>query len=326
MSDRPLYVGVDLGGTNIKAALVNDEAEVLAESEIPTEAAKGPDVVIARIAESARAVARDGGGTWDDIRAVGIGSPGFLDSRAGVIIHPPNLPGWRNVPLRQRLADDLGKNVVLENDANAAAWGEYWAGAGKDASSLVMFTLGTGIGGAIILNDEIVRGGQDMAGELGHIIINREGDEQCSCGQRGCLEAHASATATVRRFRQAIENGADSTLAGRVRAGEAVDTQDIFNAAQTGDALSRKTIEDTGAYMGIGIYCLLMTVNPEVFVLAGGLSKAGALLLDAVTARLDAMVPEHVKGKTDVRLAQLGGLAGAIGAAGCARHTFATSA
>ena len=230
------------------------------------------------------------------------------------------------MPLRQRLADDLGKNVVLENDANAAAWGEYWAGAGKDAASLVMFTLGTGIGGAIILNDEIVRGVQDMGGELGHIIINREGDEQCSCGQRGCLEAHASATATVRRFRQAIEDGADSTLAGRVRAGEAVDTQDIFNAAQTGDALSRKTIEDTGAYMGIGIYCLLMTVNPEVFVLAGGLSKAGALLLDAVTARLDAMVPEHVKGKAEVRLAQLGGLAGAIGAAGCALHTFATSA
>jgi len=325
MSDRAPLVGIDLGGTNIKTALVSPEAEVIAQTEVPTEASKGPDVVIDRIMRSAHAVVEKDWCVWEDVAAVGIGSPGFLDSRTGVIIHPPNLPGWRNVPLRQRLSDGLGKPVALENDANAAAWGEYWAGAGKGARSQVMFTLGTGIGGAIILQDDILRGENDLAGELGHMIIDPDGP-LCSCGQRGCLESFASATATVRRFREAIQGGADSVLAGRVRAGDPVDTRDMFEAALEGDALSRTTIEDTGRYMGIGINNLIMTVNPQVFLLAGGLSKAGDMLLDAVKEQVNRMLPEHVAGKADIRIAQLGGLAGAIGAAGCALHTYVTSA
>ena len=323
MSERALFVGIDLGGTNIKTALVAQDADVMARMEIPTDAPGGPDAVIERMSNSARGVVEEAGRRWDDVAAVGVGSPGFLDSRAGVIIHPPNLPGWRNVPLRQRLADDLDKPVALENDASAAAWGEYWAGAGKGARSLVMFTLGTGIGGATILNDDIVRGENDLAGELGHIIIDPAGP-RCSCGQHGCLESFASATATVRRFREAIEGGVESSLAERVRAGDAIDTRDIHRAAREGDALSRKTIEDTGRYMGVGINNLVMTVDPEVFLLAGGLSMAGDMLLDAIKEQVAGMMPEHVAGKTDIRLAELGGLAGAIGAAGCALRAFAT--
>ena len=322
MSERALFVGIDLGGTNIKTALVAQDADVMARTVIPTRASGGPDAVIERMIGSAHSVAEEADCTWDDVAAVGVGSPGFLDSRAGVIIHPPNLPGWYNVPLRERLAGDLGKPVVLENDASAAAWGEYWAGAGRGARSLVMFTLGTGIGGAIILNDDILRGEHDLAGELGHIIIDPAGP-QCSCGQHGCLESFASAPATVRRFREAIESGARSSLAERVRAGEAISTRDIYQACREGDALSRKTIEDTGRYMGIGINNLVMTVDPEIFLLAGGLSMAGDVLLDAVKKQVAAMMPEHIAGKTDIRLAELGGLAGAIGAAGCALRAFA---
>jgi glucokinase len=189
---------------------------------------------------------------------------------------------------------------------------------------MIMLTLGTGIGGGIILEDEILRGHQDLAGELGHILIDPNGPV-CSCGQRGCLESFSSATATARRFREAVEGGEESILAERIRSGEKVSCRRIHEAALAGDALSLRTLAETGRYLGMGIATLVMTINPEVFVLAGGLSKAGEELMGPLRAELDGRMPEHVKGKTDVRLAELGELAGAIGAAGCALHTCATS-
>ena len=317
-------MGIDLGGTNIKLALVTQEAEVVDSASMETEASGGPEVVIGRMIEGARMVAEDAGTPWSEIRAVGVGSPGFLSWERGVIIHPPNLPGWRDVPLRQRLSEALGKCVALENDANAAAWGEYWAGAGKGTRSLVMFTLGTGIGGGIILEDEILRGFQDLAGELGHIMIDPNGPV-CSCGQRGCLESLASATGTARRFREAVERGEESVLAEKVRSGGKVTCRQMHDAALAGDALALRTLGETGRYLGIGISSMVMTINPEVFVLAGGLSRAGETLMGPLRAEVDGRMPEHVRGKTDVRLAELGDLAGAIGAAGCALHTCATS-
>ncbi|MFH0965165.1 MAG: ROK family protein [Planctomycetota bacterium] len=325
METEAMYVGIDLGGTNIKTALVTDGAKVLSETSLATEAAKGPEAVIGRIVRSAHDVIEKAAETWKSVRAVGIGSPGFMDWKAGVIISPPNLPGWSNVPLREVLSKAFGKSVALENDANAAAWGEYWAGAGRDARSLVMFTLGTGIGGGIILGDEILRGCQDLAGELGHIMIDPDGP-RCSCGLRGCLESFASATATVRRFREAAQRGEESALADRARKGGDVTTRDLYEAALVGDRLAARTLADTGRYMGIGVSSLVYTINPEVFVLSGGLAKAGDLVMEPLRAELDGRLPAHVRGKTDVRFAELGGLAGAIGAAGCALHTFATSA
>jgi len=325
MKDRELYVGIDLGGTNIKLAVVTGEARVVGNMSMETEAWGGPEVVIDRMIEGARRIVDEVSAPWEQIRAVGIGSPGFLNWETGVIIHPPNLPGWRDVPLRKRLSEALKKPVALENDANAAAWGEYWAGAGKGARSLVMFTLGTGIGGGIILDDEILRGFQDLAGELGHITIDPDGPV-CSCGQQGCLESFASATGTVRRFRDAVQRGEKSALAEQVLAGKQVTGRQMYEAALAGDELSRRTLGETGRYMGIGISSMVMTINPEVFVLAGGLSKAGEILMGPLREELDGRMPEHVKGKMNVRFAKLGELAGAIGAAGCALHTCATSA
>jgi len=311
------YIGVDLGGTNIKAGAVDPSGGVLVKDSTETQADCGPPVVIQRICQIIDAVRQKGALSWEKVGAIGVGAPGTLDHKEGIIFHPPNLPGWRNVPLRDEVAKNFPVGVIVENDANAAAWGEFWAGAGREVHSMVMLTLGTGIGGGIILEGRLVRGAHDCAAELGHTIIVRDG-VHCGCGSRGCLEAYASATAVVRRFKEAVGAGRATSLAKDVKEEKEITSKMIYEAALAGDELAKEVMEETGRYLGTGIVSIMNTVNPERVVLSGGMIHAGDMImrpLRETVKRLAFAIPGE---KTEIVFATLGEDAGFIGAAGLA--------
>ncbi|MFQ6048400.1 MAG: ROK family protein [Phycisphaerae bacterium] len=311
---RQLFVGVDLGGTNIKAGLLDDQANLLARLSIATEAEHGPDHVIARIVQAIDQVLAQAGLPRQDVAGVGIGAPGAMSHKKGLIIAPPNLPGWHNVPLRDRVAALLGLPTVLENDANAAAWGEFWAGAGRGTDNMVMFTLGTGVGGGIIIDGQILRGAFDNAAELGHMIV-KPGGRPCGCGQQGCLEAYSSAAATARRAIEAIQAGQDSSL----KAGQPVESRHVEQAARAGDPLAERIWDEACYYLAIACVNVQHFCNPQRVVLAGGMIGAGAFLLDRVRKHFDQQTWTVAQDRPEIALATLGNEAGLIGAAGAAR-------
>jgi len=318
-------VGVDLGGTNIKAGVCDESARVLTKLSITTEAQRGPERVLDRIAEAAGLAAEQAGLSLARIGAVGVGAPGTIDFDAGVVTIAPNLPGWQDVPLRAGVAQRLGVTTIIENDANAAAFGEYWVGAGAKADPMVLLTLGTGVGGGIVIGGQLLHGASGAAAELGHLIV-RFGGRQCGCGNRGCLEAYASASAVAARFREAIEGGAESVLAHRVRAGEEITSEGIYRAAVDGDGLCQRIIEETGVLLGYGIVSVVHALNPQRVVLSGGMIGAGAMLMEPVRRTVCEMAFPLSQKPLEVVFATLGGDAGFIGAAGCALRASATSA
>jgi glucokinase len=349
-------VGVDLGGTNIKAGVCDAEGRVRSKLSITTEGQRGPEGVLDRIAEAARSAAERAGFRLSEVQAVGVGAPGTMDFEAGVVTIAPNLPGWRDVRLREGVFRRLGVTTVIENDANAAAFGEYWAGAGRSASlgtqaeggtllagsasaagasrqegteshadPMVLFTLGTGVGGGIVIGGEVLHGASGSAAELGHLIIHF-GGRQCGCGNRGCLEAYASATAMVARFREAVQAGAGSSLAEKVRSGGEITAEGIHTAAVAGDRLSGEILTETGVLLGYGVVSIVHAVNPQRVVLSGGMIGAGEMLMEPVRRTVKEMAFPQAQKRLEVVFAHLGGDAGFIGAAGCALRSSATSA
>jgi glucokinase len=308
MSKR--YVGIDLGGTNIKSGLVTADCRVVGRVSTPTEADQGPSHVLDRMALSVRDLAAKTGITLADIDGVGVGAPGPLDSKAGKVVFAPNLKGWKNIAVRDELQKRLGRPVVLENDANIAAYGEFRCGAGKDVSDMFLLTLGTGVGGGMILGGRLFRGTTDTGAELGHIII-QAGGRKCGCGNLGCLEAYASATAVVGRTREALAAGEKSSLAAR---GDFT-CEDVFKAADAGDALARRIVDETADCLAVGITSLMHVLNPQRVVLTGGMMAAGDAFLERIRAWVKAHAFERAVMDCDVRWSTLGGDAGILGAA-----------
>lgn len=304
-------IGIDLGGTNIKAGVVDLQGKVLAAASIPTHVKEGHATVVANICKASRKVMDAARIGPKDVKGVGLGVPGTLDLKAGVILFSPNLPCLNEFPIRDDVAAGLKLPVVLENDANAAAWGEKWAGAGRGVSSLVMFTLGTGIGGGIIIDDEIVHGMNGVAAELGHQMLIWDG-VKCLCGNVGCIEAYASCPAMVRRMKEAIARGEKSKLRGDFEAA------DITRAAQEGDATAGKILEETGRMLGAVATNMLHILNPEMVIFAGGMIAAGDLLLRPIRDEVEKRAFAASKKGARIVFAELGGNAGLIGAAGCA--------
>jgi glucokinase len=317
----PFYLGIDLGGTNIKAGVVDDSGRPLSSISRPTEAEKGPDVGLDNLVDAAHRAVEAGGVGWDRIVGVGLGSPGTMDIHQGLLLDPPNLPGWDNWPIRDKLAQRLGHRTVLQNDANAAAYGEFWVGAGQGASSLVMFTLGTGIGGGIVENGRIVEGRHSHGAEVGHIVIQMEGGRRCSCGQLGHLEGYASATALVKRAQEALEAGERSALARHRDTGNLTD-QAIDEEADRGDALARRLMSETARYLAIGAVTLMHTIDPDIILFGGGMIASGPRLLEEIRAHVAEIAFPVPARLTRIDYASLGGDAGFIGAAGCARSAF----
>src|SRR5262245_9123113 len=322
MSDEghrpPYYLGIDLGGTNVKSGVVDDDGRPFRHVSLPTHAERGPEAGLLTLAEAGRKAVEASGLDWSHIAAVGLGSPGTMDIRAGMLIDPPNLPGWVDLPIRDRLAELLGKPTLLQNDANAAAYGEYWAGAGRGTESMVLFTLGTGVGGGIIDHGRIIEGRHSHGAECGHIIIQMENGRKCSCGQFGHLEAYASATALVKRAVEALQRGEESVLRKRL-AEDNLTARSINEAAEAGDPLARRLMRETARYLAVGAVSLMHTIDPDLILFAGGMVAAGPKFLDAIRSDISSMAFPIPAAKTRIEFAQLGGDAGFIGAAGCAR-------
>ena len=315
----PYYLGIDLGGTNIKAGVVDDEGRPISSVSRPTEAERGPEVGLANIVQAAREAVSASGLGWDEVRAVGLGSPGTMDIQGGMLLHPPNLPGWVNFPIRARLAEALGKPTVLQNDANAAAFGEFWAGAGHHVESLVLFTLGTGIGCGIVDHGKIIEGRHSHGAECGHMVIQMEGGRLCSCGRYGHLEAYASATSLVKRAHEALELGEASALRAHLEAGS-LTASAIDHEADAGDPLALRLMHETARYLAVGATSLMHTIDPDLILFSGGMIKAGPEFLAEIRAQIKELAFPVPAARTEIDFATLGGDAGLIGAAGCARE------
>lgn len=266
-------VGVDVGGTNIVVGTVaQDGSEILGVESSPTAAEKGPDAVVERIVELARRSMAQAPGR--DIAGVGIGSPGPLDTKSGIVLLTPNL-GWHNMPLRDRVVEGLGLPATLDNDANCAVFGEWWRGAARGVDHVVGLTIGTGIGGGIVLSGDIYHGASDIAGELGHMTIESSG-RRCKCGNYGCLEAYASGPAIAARAVEGVEAGADTSLPRYVE-GELgrITAQVVYQAAHDGDEYALEVVRDTAKFLGAGVANIINIFNPQVVVICGGVTLAG---------------------------------------------------
>jgi glucokinase len=317
----PFYLGIDLGGTNIKSGVVEDTGRPLSSVSIETQAELGPQVGVENLAQAGRLAVEQSGLSWDQIAAVGLGSPGTMDLSRGMLLEPPNLPGWNQLPIRDLLAAKLNKPTVLQNDANAAAFGEYWAGAGRNTRSLVLFTLGTGIGCGIISDERIIEGRHSHGGECGHIIIQMENGRRCPCGAYGHLEAYASATALVKRAHELLAEQSTRSSLRDIPADE-LTSRAINDAADAGDDLARRLMRETAYYLAVGAVTLMHTIDPDIVLFGGGMIAAGQPFLEDIRQHIHKMAFPTVAKGVKVEYAELGGDAGFIGAAGCAREAF----
>ena len=312
-----LTIGVDLGGTNTRAGLVTESGEVVGRARRSTRLDLGAKGVVEGIAECAREAAKDGGVSVADVKGVGIGSPGPLDPFEGVIISPENLLCMHGVRLKDRLEGLLGPSVVVDNDANLAAFGEQWLGAGRGVEHFLCVTLGTGVGGGWVSEGRVMHGFNGNAAEVGHITVDHTGP-RCPCGNYGCLEMYASATAMVRRTKEKLESEKPDTSLNA----EGLTTQAIFEAAESGDTFAVQMFEETGFFLGVGLVSLVNVLNVDRIALAGGLAQAGDRIFEpAIQTFMDrgtVGVKEHVQ----IVAAELGDDAGILGAARYVRDSL----
>jgi glucokinase len=320
MARAPFFAGLDVGGSTMKAGVVDDAGVPLSSVSLPTEACKGQEHGLARMAETIRLAIAQAGLQPGDIVAIGVATPGTMDIPAGIILDPPNLRPWQNVPVRDHVQNAFGVPTAFQNDANAAAFGEYWVGAGKGAHSMVLYTLGTGVGGGIVVGDRLIDGEHSHGAELGHMRIEISNPRQCGCGRWGCLEAYASATAVVKRAREALaETSAGSVLDRVVEKNGELTAKDIFDAAAV-DPVAAKVVADTAFYLAVGTVNMMNTIDPDIIVFGGGMAAAGEAFLEQIRRYTKEMAFPVPAERTQIKAAQLGTDAGFIGAAGCGRQ------
>ncbi len=322
------YLGIDLGGTNVKAGVVDQGGHSLSSISRPTEAIKGPEYGMQNIYRvSDDAVVTSGVG-WDEIAGIGVATPGTMDIPAGMLLRPHNLPGWDNLPIRDLVAEHFDKPAILQNDANAAAYGEFWIGAARDVPSLVFWTLGTGIGSGIIINDMIIEGEHSTGSEAGHIIIDMDGTRTCATGQYGTLESYASAVSLMARCQEALADGRETVLKELQEQGVELNPKVIGHAAEHGDELAYELVMDTAMYLGIGTVSMMHAVNPTMFLIGGAMTfgqhetPLGRRFLERIREEVKARAFPIPATRTVIDYASLGSAAGYIGAAGCARKAF----
>ncbi len=305
-----IYIGIDLGGTNIAAGAVSEEGRILAQASVPTGAQRPWREVIRDMAEVSLKAVEASGHSLDDVASVGVGVPGYADPDTGVVVFCTNL-GWHDVPLREELEGCLHKPVYADNDANVAGFAEARAGVSRGTHSSVFLTLGTGVGGCFIIDGKIWYGAHKVAGEMGHVIYNFDG-EPCTCGATGCFERYASATALIRIGKEALARHPDSVLAAKK---ETLTARDVVDAARTGDAAACEAFDAYTTHLANGISSFINVVDPEIFVLGGGVSKAGAFLLDPVRRKVEESRFYKTLPFPRIELSELGNDAGIIGAA-----------
>lgn len=312
---RLLTLGVDLGGSKILTAVVDPQGRMLSCDESVTPATRGRKTIIQSIVDSAHRAWKQAGIADSEICAIGVGAAGISNPEAGILFTSPNLPGLRDVPLRDIVQERLGKKTFLINDANAAALGEFYFGAARGVRNFIYITLSTGIGGGIVIDGKIYTGAIGAAGEVGHMTIDDEGPI-CNCGNRGCWETLASGTALAREARHRIKEGIRTSIleyaGGDV---EKVTAQVIHSAAEQGDSLAKELIARTGYYVGIGLANLINIFNPELIVIGGGLSNIGDMLLEPAFKTAGVRAYKEAFQVVRFASAELGRNSGVLGAA-----------
>lgn len=303
-------LGIDVGGTFIKAAAITETGTMTAKLEWPTEAAEGTEALLDRLGAIARATAEEAGWQWSEVTGAGIGLPAFLDFESGIVEEAVNL-GWKNVHIVDEMKKRLAVPVYFDNDANVAALGEAWLGGGRGHRHILMVTLGTGVGGGVVIDGRIYRGANGMAGEVGHIVLEPVQGERCNCGQIGCLETISSASAILRAARKRLQQGEESSL----QAIDSPTTKDVFAHAVAGDSLAREVVDHAIHRLGYALAIIGNTLNPEVIVIGGGPSKAGDILYKPLREYFAKYALKRVAASAVIRPAELGNDAGIIGAA-----------
>lgn len=308
-----MYIGIDLGGTNIAAGLVNDEYKVVEQDSCTTGAERNYKDIIKDMAQLCNEILEKASCPLSDIKGIGIGTPGAVDSKTGTVVYANNL-NWKFVPLAEEFGSYFpGIPVAVENDANAAAYGEYVVnGGGSD--SFVAVTLGTGVGGGIVINKEIYRGFNGAGGELGHITLVHDG-EPCTCGKNGCWEAYASVTGLIRQTERAIKNDPDGAMAKLAAENGKVSGRTAFDATKAGDAAAKEVVDKYIAYVADGISSVINIFQPEVLVIGGGISKEGDYLLNPIKEYVSKYTYCKDIPQTEIKIATLFNDAGIIGAA-----------
>lgn len=325
----PLFVGIDVGGTNIKLGLVDNTGQTIASRSIPTEQERGAEDGCRRIGDAVRHMLAESDRAPADVVRAGLVTPGPIDVPRGMILRPGNIPAWWDFPIRERASHYLGVPVTFNNDANAAAYGEFWRGAGKQFQSMILLTLGTGVGGGIIIGDMLIDGVHNCGGECGHILVDpRDDAPRDSLGKSGSLESYCNASALVARVLTAIEAGEPSSLSEKRAANVEITPRVIAEAAEQGDVLARLAIMETAHWLGIGIVSLVHTIDPDAVVIGGAMTfggpstRLGRDFLDRIRNEARSRLLEPLRNAVKIEFATLGGDAGYIGSAGLARLDY----
>ncbi len=309
-----MIVGVDLGGTSIKLALLTNNGEFIDKWEVPTDKSDSgkhiPKTITIAIEEKLKQMDK----TKEDIAGIGIGAPGSVRLEDGLIFAAVNL-GWVNFPLKEILEKESGIPVIVDNDANIAAVGEMWKGAGNGAKDVVMVTLGTGVGGGVIVNGDVAHGISGSAGEIGHITVQLENGVLCNCGKTGCLETISSATGIARIANEKLQNTTKETVLRKMSNDSPITTKDVFEAYSNGDEVAEEIVNHVMRYLALVLAGVGNTLNPENIIIGGGVSNAGELLLKPLKKYFDEFAFTTVRDSTKLSIAKLGNDAGAIGAA-----------
>ena len=311
MTKNKIAIGIDLGGTSLKIGIVNSEGKILKKNSIESNAVKGPEAVIRQIKNGTHQIIEH---TNLKNCGIGIGAPGTVSLKNGTVENPPNFPGWHKVPLGEILTKEFKCNVFVENDANAAAIGEMIYGAGKKTNNFIMITLGTGVGGGIIIDREIYRGESGGAGELGHVTIDSMG-RQCNCGSIGCIEAYIGNNYLIERVKDQIIKRKDSKLYELIKENFNLLTPKLIHiAAEDGDDLSQSVIIDTGTKLGYALTSVVNILDITTIIIGGGVAGFGKLLFDSVESALKDRVMKPFRNRIKVLPAKLKNDAGIKGA------------
>ncbi len=308
-------IGIDVGGTNVKIALVDDNGKIIYSNSVPTYAKMGYEYTVNNIKQAIKDLMKETNTTPSDIEGIGFDFPGQVDCKTGVVKLAPNIPGWVNVPIAQMIEDEFHIPTRIDNDVRCAALGELKFGAGKGCENFICITVGTGIGSGIVINGKVVRGATNAAGELGHIKLQMNGGPICGCGDTGCLEAFASGPAIVAMAQEYIKGGKSTKFRemAAVEGGE-ITPYMVAKAAEEGDPVAKRIFEIVGEYIGIGLTSVINLLNPEKVIIGGGVAESGELLLGPIRKTIKERAMVVAGNAVEIVPAQLGNSAGVIGA------------
>lgn len=307
-------IGIDVGGTNVKIALVDGEGKIIYSNSVPTYAQMGYEYTVNNIKQAIRDLMKETNTDTKEIEGIGFDFPGQVDYKTGVVKLAPNIPGWINVPIAQMIEEEFNIPTRIDNDVRCAALGELKFGAGKGCENFVCITVGTGIGSGLVINGQLVRGAANAAGEIGHIKLQMNGGPICGCGDTGCLEAFASGPSIVAMAQEYLKGGKSTKFREMAGADGEITPYIVAKAAEAGDPVAKRIFEIVGTYIGMGLVSVINLLNPEKVIIGGGVAAAGDLLLDPIRKTIKERAMVVAGNSVEIVPAELGNSAGVIGA------------